>query len=646
MKRLLLVLFAVLGLFTGVSCSSSDDSDQKILMSSLLKKDFAFECSGRKFSSLQTAVDAVSKLDGDESVEIKLLKNFYDAGAVIGSSAKIVFNLNGFRYYIAGTDNNSGEVHGIIVKDNAELTLASDCDEIGLGLSFGENYFLTIKDNATVNINGYCGLDVPALADMSGNAKLNINVGEDNSCRGKLKQDDSSIVTVNSGTLDLIERNVTIIDESYNDQCLCKKDNGEIIFEYNDLWLNGVSWSWSDIIGGMSEETKALTVAEVNGFNTNTEMSSRIKKYDKNLCGKNWMSYISDTQLVCNMSLPGSHDSCTFNIATKSGYIDNPKRVYGTTQTLNLHQQFTSGVRVFDLRPMYDLRIFHGTADCRMKLNEAIENLLKCLAENPDEGIIVILNKESGDIDKYAGNLIKWLYDFYKNDMPEKLNLEQIVPFVPFSSNLTMGQLRGKISIIFRDEISDSFREKKLKQQPYNGSITMGSIFNSSFSNLVERSFGNFKPRTTSPGRDEGWVKEYVTTDVGGNTLKYFVQDDCEDTRQKSKSDRMEMLLKYSNDFDTYKNELFINHTSGFANKTGPSMSYPKNAAFSNKYMADTLTSKKGRLGFVMMDFAGKTSYEGSSVYGYPLVSYVWQHNFYQDNKKHYWTYFCEIEWL
>lgn len=89
-------------------------------------------------------------------------------------------------------------------------------------------------------------------------------------------------------------------------------------------------------------------------FSTNSLLTTSVS-------GHNWMSGISDSTALTDITMPGTHDSGTRN-------VDLP--AWSKTQTLSITEQLNIGVRYFDLRlehvsdVYYNAQIVHGSSNC------------------------------------------------------------------------------------------------------------------------------------------------------------------------------------------------------------------------------------------------------------------------------------------
>lgn len=135
-----------------------------------------------------------------------------------------------------------------------------------------------------------------------------------------------------------------------------------------------------------------------------------------------WMGGLSDSTPVSRMSIPGTHDACTFDLTGMSG-----------CQNFNIEYQLNSGIRYFDVRPDKNGRIYHGISATNVYMNQVMDDCDKFLRDHPSEMIILQVGASSGDdITGYMNDLCK---KYSRVDASTKLK--------------TLGQYRGKI-VIFR----------------------------------------------------------------------------------------------------------------------------------------------------------------------------------------------------
>ena len=196
-----------------------------------------------------------------------------------------------------------------------------------------------------------------------------------------------------------------------------------------------------------------LTAALLSGVlcfsGANAANTAEITADYKNLNSKNWMSAIADSRYLCEINLPGSHDSATAycknttnNHAEFFGFPVLNTGKYAKTQSLTLAKQLEAGVRYLDLRfspaqgklllchgnrqkaayglyaagvlsvlhPVFLLAVyfishldieFYAYEDeaCTVPLTSesVLEQVKDFLKENPSECVIITAKKENGD---------------------------------------------------------------------------------------------------------------------------------------------------------------------------------------------------------------------------------------------------------
>ena len=104
---------------------------------------------------------------------------------------------------------------------------------------------------------------------------------------------------------------------------------------------------------------------------------------------KNWMSSVSDSTLIKDLNIPGSHDTMAlYSIADLAGQC----------QSLSLSDQLNLGIRFLDIRLQLinnELRAVHGIVDQRSSFAQIISNVESFLKDNESEFIIMSVKEES-----------------------------------------------------------------------------------------------------------------------------------------------------------------------------------------------------------------------------------------------------------
>lgn len=158
----------------------------------------------------------------------------------------------------------------------------------------------------------------------------------------------------------------------------------------------------------------------------------------------NWQSELIDDAKVSWLTIPGTHDTATFNVecASSSGSVPSSYVESATTcQSMTIEEQLTAGLRVFDLRYKWEnekFYLYHGENDlaCKCKdsdgahldLATVLQKFKTFLDAHENEFIIVNIQKESGD---------------YNNEELDKVKSAYGV--VNRTDDTTVGQVRGKI---------------------------------------------------------------------------------------------------------------------------------------------------------------------------------------------------------
>lgn len=142
-----------------------------------------------------------------------------------------------------------------------------------------------------------------------------------------------------------------------------------------------------------------------------------------------WMKDISDTTLLKDLSIPGSHDTLAlYSIGDLAGKC----------QDLKLTSQLNAGVRFLDIRLKNDngtLRGCHGFIDQRITFEKVEKQLEKFLDNHPSETILVSIKKEDGSLDGFE-DALKEVID------PSHWILDHLP--------LTLGSARGKAILFSR----------------------------------------------------------------------------------------------------------------------------------------------------------------------------------------------------
>lgn len=285
-----------------------------------------------------------------------------------------------------------------------------------------------------------------------------------------------------------------------------------------------------------------------------------------------WMSDIPDLRLIRQMSLPGAHDAATATAIPA-----------GQTQSLEIPELWDAGVRAFDFRPAYksgNLTIYHGVTSTTISMDQAMRYLKEKLAADPNDYAFVITRNETKDTSLFG----KDDYDNWKAAMQTVLNSYSDI-IIPFTPNLTLGDVRGKIVFFTRDNVYDSYT-------PVAHADNWGD-------NQLDKT---------------GLIR------YNGGTMTMWLQDGY-NTGGDDKTIAITNLLNKAATYHT-GNQWIINYVSGTKS------SVTANAKTQNKATLDWLNNPinpQGRTGVVFMDYAGDNS---NSYYGADLVAAIKDRNF------------------
>lgn len=290
----------------------------------------------------------------------------------------------------------------------------------------------------------------------------------------------------------------------------------------------------------------------------------------KGVDNSQWMKQLKDNRLVCDLSLPGSHDACTAE-GWNNEMIGFAFEMTAKCQDLTIKEQLKIGVRVFDLRPERDLdgvkwvlRCSHGPAATKMYVSDFFQELKQFLAANPTEFCIVTVDL-SATKDKTA-----WGKEFSALiSSPEFQNL-----FADFKARLTVGEMRGRVLILSKWEYAT---------KPVGG-YCYGWVYDLE----LEK-------------QQQGYI---IAAD--GSKTPLWVQDYWQNITRTNKDLALVRMLEAAvkRDMTVAAPAWVINYPSAYIN--GPfSDNYRLNAESTNKLAIEWLNAHTGSVGIIYMDFVG-----------------------------------------
>lgn len=226
----------------------------------------------------------------------------------------------------------------------------------------------------------------------------------------------------------------------------------------------------------------------------------------------NWMSAIKDDASLADITMPGTHDSCT-------KYVDGIAGAWATTQNTTITEQLNMGVRYLDLRLMrdtgvnYNVRLVHGSINCYnasggyLTLYEVFEDIYSFLNQNPTESVVVSVKMDAGDNINLLAQDINNLIDLRSNYWYTSGNTPQL------------GNVRGKCVLAYR--ISELGRGLNLNwgdQGSDGGAVDFGHMkvqdrykmgSDTKWSNAVKPMLDEKKPNGV-------WYINFMSTTGGG----------------------------------------------------------------------------------------------------------------------------------
>ena len=165
-----------------------------------------------------------------------------------------------------------------------------------------------------------------------------------------------------------------------------------------------------------------------------------------NISSTDWMETVPDETKLSNMSIPGTHDSCT-------QYVD--MRYIFQCQDASVATQLIYGYRYLDMRLVLEqkhdqqtLVLKHSIARCKtsnspfagtLTLDDVLRDVSAFLDAHPTETVILCMKAENSKDD--VAEIQKVLYQTIDKD-PERWYLKNEIP--------TLGEVRGKIVLATR----------------------------------------------------------------------------------------------------------------------------------------------------------------------------------------------------
>lgn len=324
---------------------------------------------------------------------------------------------------------------------------------------------------------------------------------------------------------------------------------------------------------------------------------SKFEVQEGSVTAATWQSALPDDMPVCRVSLPGAHDAATASISMPV------VKGYATTQVLTIPQLWEHGVRVFDLRPAVvgdSLLICHSSIKTKTGFAEAVGSIARALDANQGEfAIILIRHEEEADDNsaQWGGKMADCI-----NALPRGRVVRDFDPC------MTVGQMRGRMLFLFREDIADTGIGARIYDWTSSADID--------------------KQKAARIGSGTLWVQDYYDPE--------------------GEDDKLDAVTALMRDFAGCEEQgvWCINHTSAYLPAIFGAPNYGANAQNVNASAADYIRSIsyggsvdvgigvgvggriwRGSVGIVMMDFAGASRYKSYEVGGDALLQAVIEHN-------------------
>ena len=153
-----------------------------------------------------------------------------------------------------------------------------------------------------------------------------------------------------------------------------------------------------------------------------------------------WMRNIRDDVELCELALPGTHNSGTFTNGSLEFFADKWK-----TQILNFKEQLNYGIRVFDIRIKQSnnrFELYHDIVDLKLYFEDFLKEVVSFLKSHNLETVLFRLKEENDKKDSALTETLKSYLRPYRQDYF----------YLPNSPNknptILLGEVRGKFIIL------------------------------------------------------------------------------------------------------------------------------------------------------------------------------------------------------
>ena len=321
--------------------------------------------------------------------------------------------------------------------------------------------------------------------------------------------------------------------------------------------------------------------------------------------GNNWITPLDDNIYVQQLSIPGTHDAAAKNTSSYIGFT-------GNAQAKTITEQLKMGIRAFDFRTAYrtgngynSMWMWHGFLYCDVSLNDCLDTVKTYLKANPGEFAIIQFRHETETKPIWATpkNTSKWDSEILNSLKRIDIIDEGYKGIVQWKEDLTIGDCRGGIIVLTRDDYNERTKAGLVSNFPYKA--TGDATINDS---------------TTYKVQDY-----YAYTEEGGEEKKRQIEALYNVSKELCKAGSQRTWV--------------LNHTSGYCGldvfglvdiELGSDQQYMRNASYVNKDMYDKLSAETvcGPTGIVFMDYVGERTASSYTVYGDLLPQAIIDNNY------------------
>ncbi|MEW5317237.1 MAG: hypothetical protein WDW38_008554 [Sanguina aurantia] len=301
--------------------------------------------------------------------------------------------------------------------------------------------------------------------------------------------------------------------------------------------------------------------------------------------GGNWMAKLPNATTLSQISMPGSHDTMTLGGAEWGPIL--------LTQTMTLIEQLYSGIRMVDMRLVHIGNVFvlnHGSFYLHANFDDVLSTVAAFVRSNPGEVILMRVKKEAsnfnGDQSKYNSQTFDQTFQAY-----EKKYAPLFWNNSGKSMNPSMQSLRGRI-VVLQDFNGDvGAHTHGIKYSSFATIEDNYSLDNDQLYSKWNAVRDNLNKAASGPS-----TATYMTYLSGsGGSTPYFVASG-KTLSGTYDSQQLTDVTPYNCSSDPYPDFFHTQCKLGFR------YTYYKGT---NMLVNDWLSTRKQRVGIVMIDFPG-----------------------------------------